>query len=65
MNKKQSTQTELFQQFISHFPSNVQCNYCLSSYESMKRWVKFPGEEFFRQAYLCDKCTMDPKLEVK
>lgn len=65
MDKKQPTQGQLFNQFLKTFTDAQLCEYCLLVHDTHSYSVKFPGEEFFRYAQLCIKCSKDPKLEVK
>lgn len=63
--KKQPTQSELFKTFCNEFTSAMLCEYCLLTYDTHSHLVKFPFEDFFRYAQLCDKCVQDPIIEVK
>jgi superfamily II helicase len=63
--KKQPTQSELFKTFWKEFTQAQLCEYCLLTHETHTYLTKFPGEYFFRYAQLCDKCVLDPKIEVK
>lgn len=65
MNNKQPTQAALFKTFLKEFTLAQLCEYCLLTYETHSYLIKFPGEEFFRYAQICDKFIIDPKLEVK
>jgi len=62
---KQSTQGELFNTFLKTFTDAQLCEYCLLIRYTHSHSVKFPGEQSFMYAQLCDKCIHDPKIEVK
>ncbi|GAH75096.1 unnamed protein product [marine sediment metagenome] len=58
------TQGELFNQFLKTFTNAQICEYYLLIHDTRSYSVKFPGEDFFRYAQLCDKCVQDPKLKI-
>lgn len=65
MQSSRQNQQELFNTFLKSFTDAQLCEYCLLIRDTHSHLVKFPGEEFFRYAQLCDKCIKDPKIEVK
>ncbi|GAI98536.1 unnamed protein product [marine sediment metagenome] len=65
IHRKQPTQKELFNISSKEFILAQLCEYCLLTLETHTHLTKFPGEDFFRYAQLCDKCVLDKNIELK